>query len=60
MKLHLPVVEVKADPMTTGGVVQRFHVVLSDGWDSRVTYSTATQPVVGQRMLVTIEAEKTE
>ncbi len=56
MKLHLPVIRVERDVAVRGA--DRFKVTLGDDWESTVEYTTSTQPAVGQKMVVTIEAEQ--
>lgn len=56
MKLFLPVVRVERDVTIRGN--DRYKVTLSDDYEVTVEYTTATQPAVGQRMVVTIEPEK--
>ncbi len=54
VKLHLPVIRVERDSILRGA--SRYRVTLSDDWGTTV-YTTATQPAVGQPMVVTIEPE---
>ena len=56
MRLFLPVTKVEMENRLMGS--DRYLVTLSDGWGTTVEYTTSTQPAVGQKMVLTIEAEK--
>lgn len=58
MRLYLPVQKVEADTAIRGA--KRFIVTLGGDPMDEVRYTTATQPLVGQRMVVTIEAQPEE